>query len=166
MVARRRARSSAIGDRRRRVSCPVMDPARQFDFWLGNWEVREPSGELAGTNLIELIMADHVLLEHWEGAGGVRGTSFSMYAAGRGAWHQTWVDTNGTLLLLDGGLHDGAMVLEGATPSRERPGAEVHHRISWSVIDGDRDRVRQHWESSKDGGATWDSVFDGRYTRV
>jgi len=128
--------------------------------------VREPSGELAGTNRIELILDDHVLHEHWEGASGMRGTSFSLYAAGRGIWHQTWVDTNGMLLLLDGGVHDGAMVLEGRTPARDRPGEELWHRISWAVMDGDPDRVRQHWETSRDEGRTWETAFDGRYTRT
>jgi hypothetical protein len=26
-------------------------------------------------------------------------------------------------------------------------------------------RVRQHWETSKDGGATWTTAFDGYYRR-
>lgn len=143
-----------------------MDPARAFDFWLGTWEVHEPGGELAGTNRIELILDGNVLQEHWEGTSGMRGNSFSLYAAGRGAWHQTWVDTNGMLLLLDGGLRDGAMVLEGRTPARDTPGVELRHRISWSVMDGDPDRVRQHWEVSRDDGATWETAFDGRYART
>jgi hypothetical protein len=32
------------------------------------------------------------------------------------------------------------------------------------VIDGDPDRVRQHWEISRDG-STWETLFDGRYAR-
>ena len=143
-----------------------MDPARAFDFWLGTWDVHEPSGELAGTNRIELILDGKVLQEHWQGTDGSRGTSFSLHAAGRGAWHQTWVDSNGLLLLLDGDLRDGAMILEGTTPARDTPDAQLRHRITWSVVDGDPDRVRQHWQVSRDDGQTWDTVFDGRYTRT
>jgi hypothetical protein len=36
-------------------------------------------------------------------------------------------------------------------------------RITWTPLpDG---RVRQHWESTTDGGRTWSTVFDGYYTR-
>ena len=34
-----------------------------------------------------------------------------------------------------------------------------------SELDGDPDRVRQHWESSSDGGTTWTTAFDGVYVR-
>jgi hypothetical protein len=40
------------------------------------------------------------------------------------------------------------------------------HRITWSRIDGDSDRVRQLWETSRDGGETWSVAFDGEYRRV
>jgi len=143
----------------------VMDETRQFDFWLGSWEVRNPSGELAGHNRVEALYDGLVLQEHWEGAKGGRGTSFSLFSRGRGHWHQTWVDAGGMLLLLDGGLRDGAMVLEGTTPDLEQPGRTLRHRISWSVMDGDPDQVRQHWETSADDGATWETAFDGRYRR-
>lgn len=143
-----------------------MDEARQFDFWLGSWEVRDPSGELAGHNRVEALYEGQVLQEHWQGARGMRGTSFSLFARRRGHWHQTWVDSNGTLLLLDGGVRDGAMVMEGSTPHPERPGTELRHRISWSLIDDDTDHVRQHWETSSDAGETWETAFDGHYRRI
>jgi hypothetical protein len=50
--------------------------------------------------------------------------------------------------------------------SGERPGREagvVRHRITWTPLpDG---TVRQHWQASRDDGATWDDLFDGRYVR-
>jgi hypothetical protein len=140
------------------------DPHRQFDFWLGEWEVRDPDGTLVGRNRIQPVLAGRAIAEHWEGTSGLHGASYSMFAARRGAWHQTWVDSAGMLLLLDGGLRDGAMVLEGTTPSDD--GGELHHRIAWSVVDGDPDRLRQLWEISRDGGATWEVAFDGRYRRA
>ena len=42
-------------------------------------------------------------------------------------------------------------------------GASTVQRITWSP-EPDKS-VRQVWETSKDGGATWAAVFDGRYTR-
>lgn len=131
---------------------------RQFDFWLGEWEVRTAEGALAGRNRITRLFDGRGLREEWTGESGLRGTSLNAFDAARGRWHQTWVDSAGTVLLLDGELRDGAMVLEGATP-------DGRHRITWSLLDGDPDRLRQHWEISPDG-VTWETAFDGRYTRL
>jgi hypothetical protein len=139
------------------------DPHRQFDFWLGEWEVHDADGGFAGRNRIEPLFGGRAIAEHWEGASGLRGVSHSVYVERRGQWHQTWVDSSGALLLLDGGLRDDAMVLEGTTPADG--GGELRHRISWAVTENP-DRVRQHWEVSRDAGATWETAFDGRYARV
>jgi hypothetical protein len=55
------------------------------------------------------------------------------------------------------------MILTGETV--DTAGAVTNQRITWSRIDGDPDRVRQHWEASTDGGATWTTAFDGVYVR-
>lgn len=134
---------------------------RQFDFWLGEWEVRRPDGQLAGTNRITQELGGCVLQEHYENDRGYRGSSFNIYDAGRKRWHQTWVDTTGLLLELDGGLVDGKMILEGETVGPD--GTVTRHRITWTPnADGS---VRQLWVSSDDSGG-WTVTFDGRYTRL
>jgi hypothetical protein len=138
---------------------------RQFDFWVGEWEVHDPSGTLVGRNSISPLFDGCALRETWRGESGHRGTSLNAWSPQRQAWRQTWVDASGLVLELEGGLHDGAMVLEGeaALPGEwDRP---LRHRIIWSTIDGDPDRLRQHWEASAAGEA-WVTVFDGRYRRV
>jgi hypothetical protein len=134
---------------------------RQFDFWIGDWEVRTPDGRLAGTNKIEAILEGCALQERWTGSGGSRGTSLNFYEPGAGIWNQVWVDNEGTVLRLGGGLRGGRMILEGRTQDGPTPAA--HHRITWTPLDGGR--VRQHWESSADAGATWSTLFDGLYAR-
>jgi hypothetical protein len=142
------------------------DPAyRQFDFWLGDWEVRNPGDEIVGHNRIRRTAGGCGLREQWRGRSGLVGTSVNTWSVERGVWHQTWIDSAGTLLLLEGGLRDDAMVLEGTTVDHEQPGGVAHHRISWSVVGGDPDRVRQHWQTSADG-VTWETAFDGRYFRI
>ena len=140
---------------------PCDGPAhRAFDFWLGEWQVHTPDGKLAGTNRIESEYGGCVLHERYATARGYRGESLNMYDAGRKVWHQTWVDTAGTLLLLEGGLRDGSMVLEGHTVAAD--GKTTRHRISWTPrADGS---VRQLWEST-DASGKWAVAFDGNYTR-
>jgi len=136
---------------------------RQFDFWIGDWDVTDAGGEPAGRNRIESILDGCVLMESWEGTGGSTGRSLNMFdVRGDGRWHQTWVDGDGGRLDLVGGLDaDGRMVLSGKRPGRE--GGVVRHRITWTPLpDG---TVRQHWQASRDDGSTWDDLFDGRYVR-
>jgi hypothetical protein len=134
---------------------------RQFDFWAGDWNVTQ-QGKQAGTNRIERILGGCALLESWAGAGGSRGHSLNYYDAGRGVWHQTWVDNQGAPLELDGGLMGGSMVLSGETHNAATGGTTMN-RLTWTPLpDG---KVRQHWEVSGDGGKTWTTAFDGLYAR-
>ena len=134
---------------------------RQFDFWIGEWEVTTPDGAPAGRNRIEPILGGCALRESWTGARGSVGTSYNAYDRQRGRWHQTWVDNRGTVLRLDGGFDGGRMVLSGET--RDTAGARLLNRITWQeTAPGE---VRQLWETSADGGATWRAVFDGRYRK-
>ena len=93
--------------------------ARDFDFWIGEWDVFGPQGRQVGTNSITQLFDGSVLAEHWRGDGGVEGHSLNAYDASAGRWHQTWVDSTGGLLLLDVRLVDGAMVLEGTAPGAD-----------------------------------------------
>ena len=134
----------------------------QFDFWVGERRVTDGDNKVVGTNAIDKILDGCVLRESWTSTTGMRGNSLNIYSQARGAWHQTWVDSNGMLLELDGGLVGGNMVLKGETPARDGEGT-VLHEITWRPLaDG---RVRQTWKVSKDGGASWQEVFDGFYAR-
>lgn len=62
---------------------PLSPPAcsavehRQFDFWIGRWEVFTPDGKKAGDNTIEAIDGGCALIERWRGNGGFTGTSLN-----------------------------------------------------------------------------------------
>ena len=136
-----------------------MTEHRQFDFWLGDWDVTV-AGKPAGTNSIQLILGDCVLLENWTGAKGGNGKSFNLFNTARGKWQQTWVDNSGNLLELYGEFKNGVMQLTGETVTG---GKKSLQRITWHPLD--KDKVRQHWEQSQDDGKTWSTAFDGLYTR-
>lgn len=133
---------------------------RQFDFWLGEWNVHTPDGKLAGVNSIKNEYGGCVLHERYSTPRGYRGESLNIYDAGRKVWHQSWVDTDGVLLLLEGGMRGGSMVLEGQSVGAK--GEVTKHRITWTPnADG---TVRQHWESTDSKGG-WTTAFDGTYKR-
>src|SRR5579872_7532679 len=65
---------------------------RQFDFWLGDWDVFERSdGSRVATARVRSILGGCVLLEEYRDLNGQGGNSFTLYDASRGVWHQTWV---------------------------------------------------------------------------
>jgi hypothetical protein len=134
---------------------------RQFDFWEGTWNVFNQQGQQVGTNTIERTLDGCALHEQWKSATGSSGFSYSIYDRSRGKWHQTWVDSGGLLLTIEGGLIEGRMVLTGITLGQQ--GAKTLNRISWTPIASDS--VRQFWETSTDSGKTWSVAFDGMYVR-
>ena len=138
---------------------------RQFDFWVGEWDVSDPAGKPAGRSRIESRLGQCVVHEHWFGAGGTVGESFNIHNADSGQWEQFWVDNGGNRLHLKGGLVGKAMVLEGV---RDKPSAQTgltqRERITWTPnADGS---VRQLWETSADDGKRWATSFDGLYRKA
>ena len=142
---------------------PCSDPEyRQFDFWIGEWEVTNAAGKVAGTNTITQILGKCALREEWTGAGPSRGTSVNFYDKTAGVWRQNWVDNSGNHLLLTGTYADGKMVLSGTNTRLN--GNTLLDRITWNNNETDG-TVRQVWDISEDDGKTWKTIFDGLYTR-
>ena len=136
---------------------------RQFDFWIGNWDVFGATGDLVGHNRVESVSDAFGISEHWTGARGSSGVSYNAWDPGSGQWRQFWIgNTSGDVLYLEGGIVDGSMVLQGVRPSAAS-GTRQLQRISWTPnADG---TVRQHWQTSDDDGASWATAFDGLYRR-
>lgn len=134
--------------------------ARQFDFWVGNWNVTVGDNQ-AGTNDVTLEESRCVIHEHWTGSRGGTGQSFNFYDRGAGKWHQFWVDNAGNYLHLTGTYADGRLVLTGTAPGAD--GRPADQRLTFfKNADGS---VRQLWETSADQGKSWQVAFDGLYRR-
>jgi hypothetical protein len=137
---------------------------RQFDFWIGRWEVFTPDGKRAGENHIEAIDGGCALIERWRGGGGFTGTSLNSWDGRAKQWRQHWVDNQGGLLQLAGALQGANMVLASSGPHPNKPGPTQRQRTTWTPnADGS---VRQLWQTSEDDGVQWTTVFDGRYVRA
>jgi len=141
---------------------PCSSPAHhQFDFWIGEWDVQTPKGTAAGENKVEPILDGCALRESWKAADGSEATSLTSYDAPGARWTQTFVDSLGMVMILEGDLKDGKMVLSG---TRYGPrGSSTLNRVIWQKVDADH--LRQRWEQSTDEGKQWTLLFEGVYTR-
>jgi hypothetical protein len=135
----------------------------QFDFWIGSWDVFNAQGARIGTNEVTSMLKGCTLKEHWDGAAGGSGESFTSYDRAVKQWHQTWVDDSVDVWKTDGNLIDGKMVLTRVERSVRDTTKTVTHRWTWARQDDDH--VLQRAEASADGGKTWQVTFDGHYVR-
>lgn len=146
------------------------EQARQFDFWLGDWDLTWPaeqsggeSGEtMAGSNRITRLFDDCVIEENFTTTdASFRGHSVSVYDERAGLWRQTWVDSAGGYIVLSGS-YDGE-TMELRTEATEREGETVVQRMVFSDIDVDS--LQWSWQGSRDGGATWNDLWNISYRR-
>ena len=87
-------------------------PYRDFDFWVGEWDVKDAAGKPAGVNAITNEQGGCVIVERWKGAQGGTGQSLNYYDPAAKTWKQLWVGL-GILLHMEGGMSEGSMRLEG-----------------------------------------------------
>ncbi len=144
--------------------------ARQFDFWLGEWDLTWPAGQTggaegetgSGTNRIERLFGDCVIEESFSTSDGkFQGRSLSVYDDKAGLWRQTWVDSSGGYLALTGGMAGDVMELRTALEQREAE--TVVSRMIFTDITADS--LTWHWQGSRDGGETWNELWTISYRR-
>lgn len=140
--------------------CKASPEFRQFDFWIGDWDVKNPQGVPSGSSSVQLILGQCIIFENWSGGGGSNGKSFNIYDTNDKKWHQTYVDDKGTFAHYIGGLVDGKMVMVADTILA---GKKTLAKMTFSKLEnGD---VRQFGENSTDDGKTWTTSFDLIYSR-
>lgn len=145
------------GQRRAFHPCRYDDAYRALDFWIGDWTVTNPQGQTAGTSRIEKVVDGCAILENWTDTHGGSGKSFTSYDAMTKHWDQHWVGSGGAVTEYLGSAHDGAIVMIASGPTGST-------RLTFSKLpDG---KVRQLFEGSTDGGATWTIGADLTYTPV
>jgi hypothetical protein len=143
--------------------CEEQEGFRDFDFWLGEWEVHTANGQLAGHNSITSVERGCLILENWTSAAGGTGRSINYLDKVTGEWVQIWSAAGGSQINYRGGLTDDGMLLVGQI--HEVSNGTTHaFRGLWTLLEDGR--VRQFFEQSNDGGKTWTAWFEGFYTRV
>ncbi len=148
---------------------PCSAPAyRQFDFWIGEWDVFAKNGTKAGDSKITLILDSCIVLEEWTSASvnqGIRyaGKSFNTWNRTSKQWQQTWVDNvGGTTEYLEGKYDDQKIIFQ-TNPFLFSKDTMAIRRLTFFNLSPDK--VRQFGEISKDKGATWNAEFDLEYRR-
>jgi hypothetical protein len=154
---------------RQQFPCKYDPKFRQFDYWVGEWDV-VPNGAAAGAppaeNIVTLEHGDCIVHEHWKGNS--TGESFNLYDASRDAWFQTWVDSGGGMHEYKGGLDaDGNMAFTAELAPTPGQPTDANGRVPTKLtfFKLGPDKVRQLSEQSSDGGKTWQINYDLIYTR-
>jgi hypothetical protein len=134
---------------------------REFDFWVGDWDVYGKGGALSGHSHVELMIGDCVLNENWTDMTGGVGKSYNKYNEPLKRWEQYWVDQYGATTYYTGNLEGPRMVFlaDGFDP------AGKPQKLRMTFFPLAPDKVRQFGETSDDGGKTWTVSFDLTYLR-
>ena len=143
---------------------PCQEDARfsQFDFWIGNWDVRLASGQLAGTNEVRSLHGGCVIVENWTSATGGTGMSINYLDHATGEWVQIWNGGHGSQINIRGGMTDEGMLLVG-TIHEVASDTTAPFRGLWSPLDDGR--VRQFFEQYDPDSESWQTWFEGFYSR-
>ena len=138
--------------------CLIDANSRQFDFWLGKWDVFV-RGRKVGENTITMANGGCAIHESYTTPGVYTGQSINYYDKLDKKWHQTWVASGGGVLdyveidKAEGMLQFQCDYLNGQ-------GQTVKSRLTFTK--NDDGSVRQLFEDSTDG-ENWTPSFDGLY---
>jgi hypothetical protein len=134
---------------------------RQFDFWIGEWEVFDKTGQKIGDSSVTKEEAGCLLVERWKSARGNNGQSYNFVDPSRGQWRQVWVSPT-ELTDYAGNLNaQGEMVMEGDL--QQVGGYGGRSRGTWTANpDG---TVRQRFEGWDSAKSDWVENFNGLYKR-
>lgn len=157
-------RFAALVEQAERNARPCMYDSRfrAFDFWVGEWIVRDNAGKKVGSDRVKQAENGCALTAQWTDQFGRTLTSLTWFDPKREKWVQTRIGAGGHFVQAEGKMdRNGAMVLEG----------------DLVLVDGDTRKVRTTWvprpdgtvrvtvERSDDVGRTWLTTFEGHYER-
>ena len=151
--------------RRNQAPCKYTAEFRQFDFWVGEWNVVTTEGRTpAGQSRIELILGNCVVLENWTSLGntGYTGKSYNTYNTSQKRWEQFWADNSAGMIHFYGGLKNGVMDY-WTDDLPQSDGTALRRHLQF--FNQGPNQVRQFSQGSKDGGKTWFVEYDLTYLR-
>jgi tetratricopeptide (TPR) repeat protein len=139
--------------------CKYSPEARQFDFWVGEWDV-QVGGQTVGTNVIERLEEGCLIMENWTGNTGGSGKSMNFYNPLTKRWRQTYMSNNQVIWEMSGEYKDGAMQFEGEMITASGP---VKVRVK--LYGMGPDKIHHTQDNLGSDGKTWTRVWDSVYVR-
>lgn len=139
--------------------------SRQFDFWLGEWDVSPgQSPVIVAESVITLHDQGCVILENWRPFRNAHGHSINAYDVINEKWRQTWVDASGRITQYAGAQDgDGVMRLDnlGSGLGDGRP--TERRRMNFARVD--ENTVRQWGERYDEAAQVWNTEWAFLYRR-
>jgi hypothetical protein len=133
-----------------------------FDFWVGNWEAKwlKPDSSFQfGTNQISKVLDGKVIEENFQSPDqNFKGKSLSVYNPNKKTWHQAWADNQGSYYDFLGIIEPNRKIFTTDT-SKTIIQRMVFHKI-------EQDSFIWDWETSKDGGKTYQLTWQIFYSRA
>lgn len=146
-----------------------LDTAAYFDFWVGKWKAKYDSGDgmtVYGTNVIEKIFDGKVIRETFEltsgPSAGFKGMSLSVFQPRFRRWKQAWADNTGGYFDFEGDFEGDKRIFK--TQIFERQGRRIQQRMVFHDIQ--ENSFTWDWETSVDGGETWQLSWRIYYERM
>lgn len=139
--------------------------SRQFDFWIGDWDVSPgQSPVIVADSVIRLEDQGCVILENWRPFRDAHGHSITTYDAAAGKWRQSWADAGGTITQYAGVQDaDGVIRLENLGPGPEDGRPAEKRRMNFARTD--ENTVRQWGELYDEATQTWKTEWSFTYRR-
>ena len=137
-----------------------LPPARRFDFYLGDWTMR--NGETVERHLTveSAFDGNGARVSSTSPDGTTRANSLFLYDENDGLWRQVWMNRDGMVVVLEGGLEGDAMILRQAFVDGEEK------RNARSVFkDIGANGFTYEWQETQDGGASWETLATRTFTR-
>lgn len=136
---------------------------KEFDFWLGSWNLVKPDGTIAGTNKIVKQQGNCIIRENFKSAKSqYTGTSINFYNTKSKQWEQIWTDNSGKILHLKGNRTGNKMILR-SDDEEDRNGNQFYFQVTWTL--NKAGSVRQYYEKVDNNG-NHSVVFDGLYKKI
>lgn len=146
-----------------RPSCAAAAPDRGLDFWLGRWTISDGEQPSHASSVVSLDLGKCLIVEHWSDATGHRGENLFGYNMDSKTWNGMFADNRGRIHIFERGtVAAGKAQLYGESLGPQ--GKTVLNRIT--IVRTTPGGVVQTWQQSSDHGATWATVFQGKYSRV
>jgi hypothetical protein len=156
-VAAQRARAAGS------EPCATNSTSRQLDFWLGDWKISDGENPSSATSKVSLALGKCLVVENWSDGAGNQGENLFGYNVGDKTWSGMFADNRGQIhIFVRGNVAEGKAAFYG--PSCGPHGEKILNRIT--IVRVSADKVEQTWQQSSDHGATWTTVFRGKYLRA